>query len=194
MLKKYALIPLKTKLFVLLAVLFVSGVAVGAKVSAENSKLFLLLLDGYSGAQTAESAAENFFFALSSDFVMFGAVFLLGFSAVASPIILLVPFFKGLGVGASVGAMYLSSPPFGEVVRFFAGFALTTAVSVYALIFASLSSLKMSSRLFASLTAADEGPGLKPVAASYCLKFLLFAAIILINAVADTLLSVLLFG
>lgn len=193
MLKRYkiAAIPLSTKLFYLLAFIFIAGVVFGV-LTTEN-ELTASIADGYSSVQGDEFAADNFFRTISADAVFLFAVFLLGFSAVSFPVLVLVPFFKGLGVGAATVALLNVDPSFMGIVRCFIGFSLTTVVSSYVVIVAVVSSLRLSLGFFSHLSGRCESFDLSGEGKKYCLKFVLFAVIIVINAVADTLLSVLLY-
>ena len=193
MLKRYkiAAIPLSTKLFYLLALIFIAGVALGVMTS--ENEIAAALADGYGSVQGDEFAADNFFRTISADAVFLLCVFLLGFSALASPVLLLVPFFKGLGVGAATVALLNAEPTFLGIVRCFVGFSPTTAVSSYIVLMAAVSSLKLSLGFFSHLSGRCEVFDLSGEGKKYCLKFLLFTVIIVINAVADTLLSVLLY-
>ena len=192
MLKRYAFaaIPKKTKLFYLLIFLFIAGVCLGA--GSGNNDRMRLLADGYAAAQVTDEAADNFFRSLSADAVLFIAVFLLGFSSVSAPVLILAPFFKGLGVGASVSALYLLDPSFLSIVKNVVGFCITASVSSFVLIFAVRESLFLSAGLFSHLRGRCDRVDLVGEGKKFGLKFLLFAVIIVINAVLDTLLSVLL--
>lgn len=192
MLKRYAIaaVPKSTKIFYLLLFLFAAGVSAGA--SSGESAVLQRLVDGYTSVQESTFAADNFFRSLSADAVLLFAVFLLGFCSVAAPVFLLVPFFKGLGVGAAACALYLSASSFLEGVRLFLGFSVTAGVSAFVLILASRSALKFSVGAFSHLRGQCEAFDLVSEGKKFGLKFLLFAVIIIINAVLDTLLSVLL--
>ena len=193
MLKRYkiAAIPLPTKLFYLLALIFVAGVVFGV-LTSEN-EFTTSIADGYTSVQGDEFAADNFFRTISADAVFLFCVFLLGFSAVSTPVLLLVPFFKGLGVGAATMALFNVDPTFLGVVRCFVGFSLTTAISSYIVLMAVVSSFLLSLGFFSHLSGRCEVFDLSHQGKKYCLKFVLFTVIIVINAVADTLLSVLLY-
>lgn len=192
MLKRYAIaaIPKATKTFYFLLFLFVAGVSVGA--SSGDNEVILRLADGYSAVQGSDLAADNFFRSISADALLLGAVFLLGFSAISAPFFLLVPFFKGLGIGAAAGALFLSSSSFFDGVKVFIGFCVTASVSSFVLILAAQSALGFSAGLFFHLRGRCESFDTVSELKKFCLKFLLFAVIIVINATLDTLISVLL--
>ena len=193
MLKRYAFaaVPKKTKLFYFLIFLFIAGVCLGA--GAGNNDSIRLLADGYTAAQASEDAADNFFRSLSADAVLFIAVFLLGFSSISVPVLILVPFFKGLGVGAAVSALYLLNPSFLPILKNIAAFCITASVSSFMLIFAVREALFLSAGLFSHLRGRCDCFDLVGEGKKFGLKFLLFAVIIVINAVLDCLLSVLLY-
>ena len=193
MLKRYkiAAIPLSTKLFYLLVLIFITGVVFGV-LTSEN-EITSAIADGYSSVQGDEFAADNFFRTITADAVFLALVFLLGFSAVSLPVLILVPFFKGLGIGVATVALLNADPSFWGIVRCFVGFSLTTAVSSYIVIMAVVSSLRLSLGLFSHLSGRCDAFDLTTEWKKYCLKFVLFTVIIVINAVTDTLLSVLLY-
>ena len=192
MLKRYAFaaVPKKTKLYYFLLFLFVVGVCLGA--GAGNNDGIKLLADSYTAAQNSEEAADNFFRSLSADAVLFGVVFLLGFSSVSAPVLLVIPFFKGLGVGAAVSALYLLDPSFLSILKNVVGFCVTASLSSFVLVFAVRESISLSVGLFSHLKGRCDRFDLVSEGRKFGLKFLLFAVIIVINAVLDTLLSVLL--
>ena len=192
MLKRYAIaaVPKTTKIFYLLLFLFAVGVSVGA--SSGDREVLQRLVDGYTSVQGSDLAADNFFRSLSADTALLFVVFLLGFWSISAPMLLVVPLFKGLGVGAAACALYLSASSFFEGVRLFLGFSITASVSTFVLILASGSALKFSAGAFSHLRGRCEDFDLVNEGKKFGLKFLLFAVIIVINAVLDTLLSVLL--
>lgn len=192
MLKRYkiAAVPSKTKVFYLFVFLFIIGVCLGT--GSGNIDTLKSLADGYSAAQNFEAAADNFFKSLSADAMLLGVVFLLGFSSVSAPVLVLVPFFKGLGVGAAASALYLCDPSAVWIFKSFLGFSITASVSCFVLIVAAQSALKLSVGFFSHLRGRCEDFDLVREGKKYGLKFLLFAVIIVINAVLDTLLSILL--
>lgn len=192
MLKRYkiAAIPPKTKIFYSFVFLFIVGVCFGT--GSGDSEALRALADGYSAAQNFEAAADNFFKSLSADAVLLAVVLLLGFSSVSAPVLILVPFFKGLGVGAAASALYIFDPAPASILKSFIGFSVTAAISSFVLIIASQSALRLSVGLFSHLRGRCENFDLVSEGKKYGLKFLLFAVIIVINAVLDTLLSILL--
>ena len=192
MLKRYAIaaVPKNIKIFYLLLFLFVVGVSIGA--ASGNNEVLQRLADQYTAVQKTDLAADNFFRSLSADIAFLIVVFLLGFCSISSPALILVPLFKGLGVGASACALYLSASSFFEGFRVFLGFSITTSISTFVLILASQSALKFSVGAFCHLAGRCEKFDLVSEGKKFGLKFLLFAVIIVINAVLDTLLSVLL--
>ena len=192
MLKRYAIaaVPKSTKIFYFLLFLFIAGVSIGA--SSGGLDALQRLVDGYTAVQKSDLAADNFFRSLSADALLLFVVFLLGFCSISAPVIVLLPFFKGLGVGAAASALYLSASSFSEGVKLFLGFSITASVAAFVLILASRSSLKFSSGAFLHLRGRCADFDFLSEGKKFGLKFLLFAVIIVINAVLDTLLSVLL--
>ena len=177
MLKRYAIaaVPKSTKVFYFLLFLFVAGVAVGA--SSGESEVLQGLVTNYTSVQESAFAADNFFRSLSADTALIFAVFLLGFCSVSAPVILAVPLFKGLGVGAAACALYLSASSFFEGVRLFLGFSITASLSSFVLILASRSALKFAVGAFSHLRGRCEVFDLVSEGKKYGLKFLLFAVI-----------------
>ena len=192
MLKRYAVaaVSKSTKIFYLLFFLFVAGVSTGALLG--DREVLKMLVDGYSAVQNSELAADNFFRSLSADAVFLGVIFLVGFSAISAPAFLIVPFFKGLGVGASACALFSSVASFFDGVKAFLGFSITASISSFVVILASGSAFRFSLGLFSHLRGRCDSFDVLSEGKKFGLKFLLFAVIIVINAVLDTLMSVLL--
>ena len=148
--------------------LFLLGVALGSCVvawldvaSAEN---LLVILNGFIGA-------------LIPNAVLLGLLALCGFCAVSAPIIVLIPWFKGLGFGLMASSMLVR---YGmPAISYLAALVLPNLVlSGVVLLFASRDTMRMSLSFWRSMNPAHRtGPALPPgVFAARCIFYALFIA------------------
>jgi|GEM_PF-7016080 len=102
----------------LLGLLFLAGVAAGASVSAHlegETRIFAqAIAKNFFQLRPEQSMRELFFHAFLPDVALFAIIFFCGFCAVAAPLLLFLPFFKGLGFGA-VCAFLLRESGFSSV-------------------------------------------------------------------------------
>ena len=187
----------KNKLTAIMFALFFAGMAYGALVVGFGEEKMLdslsFMTKGYMAGRAEQSIAVTFFhsFCSSGGFVL--ALFLLGFSAVSMPLVVLLPFFKGLGLGASMGYLYLTYRWSG--IAFSAVLILPTAVfSAFAVILASRESFKLSRLFCATFLPRMQGSVSFRSVKLYCARFAVLFGISLISAVVDSILSFLCAG
>lgn len=142
-------------------------------------------VEGRKGKAFLEIASSSFFSAA----VYLITAFFLGFCAIGQPVSLLLPFFKGLGLGLSMAKIYL--------VYGISGVGICTAmilpnalVVILAVILASRESIRLSNIFFNAVrrgASSEDADVLK----SYFLKFTVLILLALAGAVADGLLSLL---
>jgi len=101
----------KNNTLISLGGLFVAGMILGVMLlrGAGHDTLGLLerLVSGFIAGRTEAGLYENFISAFGSSILFVGAVFVAGFCAIAQPVILAVPFVRGLGFGFSAASLYL---------------------------------------------------------------------------------------
>ncbi len=169
-------------------------------VSALMGALFGAICLGYSDGSIAamlENAEKSYFeVRKNGDFaqIMLGAfastgfyliiAFMLGFSAVAQPFELLLPFFKGLGSGVLLAQIYGNSPKDFSAAKFIAVFP-AALISLIVILFASREAVYLSSRLFKICFKGDSGSGMLARVKLYGARFLVLIAIASIAAAAE---------
>lgn len=95
-----------------LGLLFLFGVGVGTlllRTAGEETVNFLLqMVDIFLDNRQGQPLLENFLSGLMSSLLFLGVLFVCGFCAIAQPVIILLPLFRGLGVGLSIASIYAS--------------------------------------------------------------------------------------
>ncbi len=117
-------------------------------------------------------------------------LFILGFCAIAQPVSLIVPVYKGLGFGATIAKIYSENGFHG----FFAALVLIlpcALVSSYALFIGVRESMRLSNRFFsqAFLNRRSESDSLNEYVKLYAVKFLVLEAVTAVSAAVDCLSS-----
>lgn len=98
--------------FIVFAALIAAGILIGALLARQavtsGQSSFGNVLKASFSAQTASKGFWSLLFSsFFSSFLMILAAFLCGLSAVGQPILLLLPLFKGAGLGFSIGFLYM---------------------------------------------------------------------------------------
>lgn len=187
----------KNKLTAVMTALFFAGMAYGALVVGFGDDKMLhslsFMTKGYMNSRVEQSMAVTFLHSLCSSGCFVLALFLLGFSSVSIPAIVILPFFKGLGLGTSLGYLYITYALKG--IAFSAAIILPAAIfSTFAIILASREAFKLSLLFLATFVPRLPG-GLSPrVIKLYCAKFLVLSGIMLIAAVIDSTVTFLFSG
>ena len=158
----------KNKLTAVMTALFFVGMAYGALVvgfgddKMLHSLSFMTKLSngrfekGYMNSRAEQSMAITFFNSLWSTGCFILALFLLGFSSVSIPAIVILPFFKGLGLGTSLGYLYITYALKG--IAFSAAVILPAAIfSTFAMILASREAFKLSLLFLAAFVPRLQG-------------------------------------
>lgn len=117
-------------------------------------------------------------------------LFLLGFCAIAQPVSVLIPVYKGMGFGVTIAQIYSEN----GVNGFFSAFILIlpcALISSYALFIAVRESIRMSNRFFsqAFLDRRCESDSINDYVKLYAVKFLVLEAVTAVSAAVDCLSS-----
>lgn len=117
-------------------------------------------------------------------------LFLLGFCAIAQPVSVLIPVYKGMGFGVTIAQIYSEN----GVNGFFSAIILIlpcALISSYALFIAVRESLRMSNRFFsqAFLDRRCESDSINDYVKLYAVKFLVLEAVTAVSAAVDCLSS-----
>lgn len=183
-------------LFTLLILMFVIGMTYGVLLISGDSGLLesLRLFTGsYTVAQRGQSLLQSFLGAFCSGFFFLLVPYLLGYSSIGQPAALLVPLFKGLGLGAFLGNLYRS---YGFQGLFYSLLIVIpyTLAGLLAIFIGCRESIRLSNLFFCGFLAKRETvPVTGNVIRLYNIKFLVLVVIVAASAIIYTV-CVLLFA
>ena len=134
----------------LLCTLFAAGVLCATLLlgsTDESIRAYLLrMIDGFAHQRLTQSLQTNFLSALMSAMMFVGMLFLCGFCAISQPVIIAMPFFRGLGVGFSVAALYSY---YGiQAINFAVIYIICALLSTAAMLICCIEALKLSVGIF----------------------------------------------
>ncbi len=174
--------------------LMVAGVLIGTLAfsfikTSTLSDLNLIENDYLSMRENGEYVKILYSSLLNSSMLIV-VLFLLGFCAVAQPVSVLVPVYKGMGFGVTIAQIYSEN----GVNGFFSAIILIlpcALISSYALFIAVRESLRMSNRFFsqAFLDRRCESDSINDYVKLYAVKFLVLEAVTAVSAAVDCLSS-----
>lgn len=136
----------------------------------------------------AKGFGELFCDAFFHSFLTLFAVFLLGLSAVGLPLILFAPVFRGLGIGASLGFLYLEYGLEGAAYSLFV-LLVPTVISVYILILSCKESAALSFHLFSCFFPEQKSGSLLSELTFLSKRYLFFMAITALSSLLESLLQ-----
>lgn len=170
---------------VTLFLLFIVGVMLGAFTACKlhNNGIFSpqFTVD-FLSQRRAQTAAQTFFSALTPNIIAWGIVFICGFCAVSMPIIILVPFIRGLGHGVLASCLLLYG---GDIApRYICAILLPNVIiSAATLVFCCREAMAMSRYFWSSMAVKPRGEGNS--AALFCGKMLLYGIFIAAGAALE---------
>lgn len=174
-----------------LMVLFLIGVLVGTilycNLESESLDRLSKLSGSFIDSRLGQTFIQTFVNSFSGTFMLLLACFILGFGAVFQPLEILIPVFRGLGIGVSLSGMYSQ---FG-VGGFCTSLVLIIPngiISAMVLIIAVREAIRMSNSIgnaiFSRKTVYE------PVDYKlYFTKFVILSAILTISSLTDSLLT-----
>ncbi len=179
-------------------ILFLLGMIYGAvmvSVSSQESLDKMSFITGqFIDKRAQQSIFLTFFNSLYSSGILLAALFVLGFCAIGHPVSLFIPFFRGLGLGLSMGYLYQNDGLKGVV------FCLLLIIpqaffSTLSLILATRESVRFSnlflSLLFPKKLEQSQAPHLLKL---YLTKFGVLAGLIAVSALVDSVCTFLFAG
>ena len=188
-------IRIKKKLpFFALTALFFLGMVYGVLLfkSGSISGWLQFFVGEYTAGLSRQSVLQSFTSAFGAAFLFLLAPYLLGYSAVGIPFVLLIPFFKGLGLGGFMAYLYI-----GQGLRGFGYCALIllpyTVVALIAIIIACRESIRLSGALFQSFLPKHGHPLGADALKLYHIKLLVLCGFAIVSALLYTI-CVLLFS
>lgn len=181
----------KDTLLTALSALYFFGVLLGAALYRTLDSGKLQVLDGIAGSFVAGRLYHTFWQTLvnsfSGAFLLLLVCFMLGLSAAAQPLELLVPLFRGLGAGASIAGMYSSYGLAGAGAS--AVLIVPNAVATaFVMIVAAREAIRFSFGLYRAAfgrNSSGEPMDIK----LYFTKFVILCAILAVSSLIDSLLT-----
>lgn len=176
-------------LIILLGSIFLAGLIAGSifvsRADAQTRQALEIILSEFMQQRQTQSFSAVLFSTFFSIFVLLLALFFCGFCTISQIIILLLPLFKGLGYGFSVGSVYLEYgiSAFGYVAVMLVP---TMLFSTLLLLYAAKTSFILSLRLFRSTMSQGEESG-RMAAKRYCVKFIAYVVIAFVIALFDAM-------
>ena len=192
-LKKFQCLLLSNWQLYLLMILLFLGIALGCMEVKHSSETFDNLLQyiikDFFTRRAQVPFYKSFLYSFLSSFFIILILFFIGLSPVGFPVILLVPFFRGFGLGIVSGYLYQQYQLKGIAYSLLTIYPYSI-LSVTALVLCSLESWKMSARLitvfhhskFNSLDFSRESK-------IYLVRFIFYLGIILISSIFDVVLT-----
>ncbi len=177
------------KLFFALLLMSMLGVIYGVLLSKQNAAALSplsFLTEGFVAARCSGGFFALFFRSFSTAALLLFATFWLGLSAVSQPIIFLLPLFRGLGIGISMG--YLTSQYKAQGIAFGAVLLLPYAIlSTFLLLLSCREAIRLSNLLLTGIWRSERlgVPDLR----LYCLKGGVLFLLLIPAALLDATLS-----
>ncbi len=184
----------KSNVIFKIMLLMVAGVLVGALafsfIKTSTLSDLNLIENDYLSMRQKGGYISILYSSLLNSSTLIVVLFLLGFCAIAQPVSILVPVYKGLGFGATIAQIYSEN----GINGFFTAFILIlpcALVSSYALFIGVRESLRMSNRFFsqAFLNRRSESDSINDYVKLYAIKFLVLEAVTAVSAAVDCLSS-----
>ena len=177
----------RNEIFFLLAVLFLTGVFIGAvliRANGESWQGFIQqIIAGFADGRSHQTIAETFLQSLVGSSLFLCAIFLCGFCAVGQPLVCLILLFRGMGYGLTAGGVYSVYGLGG--MGYVALLLLPNCIlTVLVLLRAGQSAFRFSTGLYGAM----KGSG-KLTARPYCFEFSVLAVCLIAVALLDSLCS-----
>ena len=174
-----------------LAVLYFAGVLAGTVLYCIPNSEWIEILDNITGnfisGRLGQSFSEMLVSSFSGSFILLLVCFLLGFSAIAQPVELIVPVFQGMGAGVSAAGMYGSYGVSGigiSMILVIPG----AVISAFAIIIAAREAIKLSSCIYFSVFVKEQ-TGEAPDFRLYFTKFVILCAMLIAASLAESLIT-----
>ncbi len=177
-----------TRLDTMLGVSAAVGVTAGVILSLGMGNAELALACGIDQKLGLAASGDRLGVFLRSFFgvwILLAAAFFLGFSALGHPFELLLPAFRGMGLGLCVRGVYLSQNVLGSMCAFLPYAVLSTGVLFLML----RQSCAMSLRYLRLSATNGNGLGVKNEVREYILRFMIYTAILAAFSAADAYLA-----
>ncbi len=171
----------------ILAVIFLGGVLAGSAIVAwldsATVKNMLTVVNGFLGSRKDQEFTTNFISSITNNLILLILLFFCGFCAISSPIIMLVPFFKGLGFGLSAGTMFAY---YGIKAAAYIGILIlpNTVFSFLIILMGCREALKLSRTFLSVIRPLQRGT--QPYSPGrYCAKYMLFLLLLCVGSALE---------
>ncbi len=124
-----------------------------------------------------------------SSSLFLGSAFVLGFSAIAQPVEVMLPLVKGMGLGVTIAQVYVQNGK-GGMLTCLLMIMPCAVISMYALLVGTRESIGLSNILMTNTLSSKQAVGLLPTVKLYCTKFLVLEAVTAVSAAADCICTV----
>ena len=187
--------PVSHRREIVLFLFFFCGLLLGAFAVRKNSSplldRLLSLFENYSVVKSGQSTAVNFSNAVFKQLILLLCTFCIGLCAVGTPLLFLVPFAYGTGIGLVSAFLYktymLKGIGYCALILY-----PSVILTVAALVFACSVGARMSRNLMKGLLTKETDSA--ETFRQYCLQFMIPAAVSVCAALAETALYMLFSG
>jgi len=178
----------RNSLFILLLGIMLGGVLIGSLAFCNMNEnavgTISFISQGFMKTRASQSMLGIFMKSFLSASAPMLLIFVLGFCAVTQPIEFLVPFFRGLGLGASLAQIYSSSGIKGFLIILF--LILPYAIiSSFGVIIGTREAIRLSNIFAGKAVSSANSEGMKSITKLYCIKFLVLEVVMIIGAIVD---------
>ena len=175
----------------MLILMFAAGIIIGAfsvnKDSASSERI-IKIADAFTFQRAGQGISEIFLQSFTFNGIFSALCFFLGFSLIGYPLIIWLPFLKGLGFGAFCGYLYSSFSLIG--IGYSAAIVYPGAiVSVFSLILSCNDACDYSKNAFLK-SVYGKGQFEKDETKIYIIRQLVFTAVTAISSIIDALVSI----
>lgn len=183
--------------FFILFGIMLCGILIGTIVfcnfSDASADKLSFLAQGYLASRAEDGAFKILWSTFFNSSLLLFVTFLLGFSAVSQPIELTVPFFKGLGLGATVAQIYSISGAKGFIIVLLLVIP-SAAITSIVLLLAVKDAVRFSNKLSHIACSTAFVTGMRDTTKNYCNRFFMLEAVTAIGALLDCLCTMLFAG
>ncbi|WMJ23127.1 stage II sporulation protein M [Paludicola sp. MB14-C6] len=175
-------------IFLAIILLFIVGMIYGTLLIKSQSGSLLkqlnIITKEYVGSHRTQSIISLMINSFLSSALFLVIPYLLGYSAIGQAGTLFVPLFKGLGLGATLGNLYLT---YGLKGIGYSALIIVpqTAIALFAIIIGCRESIKLSNMFFISILPDREKMVTSSTVKMYNIKFLILLSFIVLSALVD---------
>lgn len=194
--RRISVLPKGNYLIYGLFLMFIIGMIYGALLSKAQSAEFLkslnLITREYASAHEKQTLLKTLTSSFFSCCIFVVTPYLLGYSAIGQVASFFVPMFKGLGIGLTMGHLYLS---YGLKGVSYSALIIVpqTVIGLFAILIGCRESIKLSCTFLGACSSKQVKPFSSETIRLYNIKFSVLLAIALLAAVVDVI-TVLLFS